>query len=613
MVLNDEDESLREKQDVLIALAELAKVQPQRQKLITQIKRISGIFEENLRDKVIGRQKYGTKLGRLHELTFVMLCRCSDYKMTSSDMLELCDGDVALALEIIAAVLKVPAYEDRLILQVTEILEKFVDPTCFVTSNDRGRSASTGDFAMHLRLVQKYAMATSLVMSLSASLGARLFQIEKARSRIKHKATLHDCCGHELRAGRLHLFCGASDRMATASSRFHANHAKAAAPVLQNLRSVCSGTDYRRMGRGSNTSTAPVGDTAVAHCRKFPHASPPQGLARSPTHAVLGGDSTAEPHQVTEAAVNFFAHPENETLLLMLLLFNVNADSFAPPDDDSDANVSDASTKSCARAEMVPHNPVTVTGSGPMASENVAPGLPPECQAKNLWAAIRCVLSALEPVAAESLLSLLEGVRALPVSRDNQTYRMLWGALSCPAGAEVLRESKLSGIGVTESKGEERAASRDVGKTKALASDANKRERWKRVRPRLLKGARRRRGEASCGVGGAFTPKGVVKTRFRLLGDLPDLDAHKRIKPESTRTEDLEASVHEKERSRRREGRTRPKAAQPRLKRNAASVPGGILDEEEAVAAARLAPSTGSVVALQSSKRTNVPKNLCVP
>ena len=67
---------------------------------------LSESFEAVLRDHEVGRRKYGRKVGALHSLMLVALCRVLDYNMGAADLLELVSGDAALAMELVVSVAK---------------------------------------------------------------------------------------------------------------------------------------------------------------------------------------------------------------------------------------------------------------------------------------------------------------------------------------------------------------------------------------------------------------------------------------------------------------------------------------------------------------------------
>ena len=146
--LNDEESGAKQRERALAALAELALSDSAA--VFSSIQQLDRAIEAVLIDREEGKKKYGTSLGRMHEMMLIVLIRATNYGLSTSQLLEFVGGDVALALAIVQSILKVPAYEDELFAAVVQLLHGFLLPQTYAPAGGSALELQIEDFSSHV-------------------------------------------------------------------------------------------------------------------------------------------------------------------------------------------------------------------------------------------------------------------------------------------------------------------------------------------------------------------------------------------------------------------------------------------------------------------------------
>ena len=145
---NDEASGAKQRERALAALAELALSDGGA--VFSSIQQLDRAFEAVLIDREESKKKYGTSLGRMHEMMLIVLIRATNYGLSTSQLLEFVGGDVALALAIVQSILKVPAYEDELFAAVVQLLHGFLLPQTYAPAGGSALELQIEDFSSHV-------------------------------------------------------------------------------------------------------------------------------------------------------------------------------------------------------------------------------------------------------------------------------------------------------------------------------------------------------------------------------------------------------------------------------------------------------------------------------
>eukprot|EP00941_MAST-03F_sp_MAST-3F-sp1_P006529 g6529.t1 len=568
-ILNDEDESLKLKLDVLLIFAECATVKRYRNLMLEFMNGITNVFDENLNDKLEGKRSFGTKIGRLHELVLIILVRLLDYKLEASSFLQLLNGDLSISLHLLIAVFKVPSYEDAVILQLVHLLSDFVNPSFHVTG--KKTKLEYANFSAHVTKIQQQCLRQSLVKNISISLYNRF---------LKDMSSPVTVTGHQVLTVFFRFVLG----VFTFSSKAQEwrQHLLVTSEIMDLLLvPTCKSCAkfspaLLELGWVEDPIVRPTLSSSLrllVLCNFEMEQYRMKTIQLNPTNAMLRGQtSQLETYQASSAgtfffktffynvsikdayylcdvtnyvlqkiAIEFFTHPSNESVLVLLLLFNINANTLTSEENNED--------------EI----------------------LPDDCSSQHLWEILRTVIAVLDGDACESILAVLESIRSLPVTRDNFTYKVLVDALS-----KTMNETEKEEM---EGKEDRLIAERARESARVITLVEKEEMEGKEDRP-----IAERTGEPARVItvvetkkntlhhGRALKPKGVVESRFRLLGNLPRISVKERFSQTKNMQDDNQRRKARKEKAVRRK-RKRDR----RRKRREAKMNGGELEVEQLV------------------------------
>ena len=171
--LNDEESGAKQRERALAALAELALSDSAA--VFSSIQQLDRAFKAVLIDREEGKKKYGTSLGRMHEMMLIVLIRATNYGLSTSQLLEFVGGDVALALAIVQSILKVPAYEDELFAAVVQLLHGFLLPQTYAPAGGSALELQIEDFSSHVVAFPRALLKAKMLLQLPGQLAQRLF------------------------------------------------------------------------------------------------------------------------------------------------------------------------------------------------------------------------------------------------------------------------------------------------------------------------------------------------------------------------------------------------------------------------------------------------------
>eukprot|EP00164_Ancoracysta_twista_P008157 GFYU01011718.1.p1 GENE.GFYU01011718.1~~GFYU01011718.1.p1 ORF type:complete len:254 (-),score=49.41 GFYU01011718.1:440-1201(-) len=183
--LNACDESVALKTRILILFSNLSQFTEKRDLLMEAFFNVNEGFEQVLTDKEIGHKDYGQALGRLHELTLVILIRVSTNRLETRHLMDFVNGNLKLGMDLIVSVLRVPSYEDEVKLNTCHLLLGFTRPDTYFAPGDDITPHGTADFTRRVDEISKFCVAKNVIEALTSSLkvvkrdiGTRLISIE---------------------------------------------------------------------------------------------------------------------------------------------------------------------------------------------------------------------------------------------------------------------------------------------------------------------------------------------------------------------------------------------------------------------------------------------------
>ena len=99
-VLNDPDESRKERVRALVVLSNLARVEDERDTLLDAVRYLGEPFEQALIERETGAEQFSkhTKCDEMHELVVLLSVRIMDYRFSTADLLDLLRNKHQLAL-----------------------------------------------------------------------------------------------------------------------------------------------------------------------------------------------------------------------------------------------------------------------------------------------------------------------------------------------------------------------------------------------------------------------------------------------------------------------------------------------------------------------------------
>ena len=89
---------------------------------------LTSVFQAALVEKEQAWREMGTAVGSAHELLLLILSRVLQYRMTAAQVLQLVEQDASLALQLLLALAKVPAYEEQIAVQVAALIDELAQP-----------------------------------------------------------------------------------------------------------------------------------------------------------------------------------------------------------------------------------------------------------------------------------------------------------------------------------------------------------------------------------------------------------------------------------------------------------------------------------------------------
>jgi hypothetical protein len=367
---------------VLEALGDAARERRKRHLVLGALGELSESFEAVLRDHEVGRRKYGRKVGALHSLMLVALCRVLDYNMGAADLLELVSGDAALAMELVVSVAKGAAYEDLLFVALCRLLCGLTQPDTYAQASglaeDPGSAVAAAAVAQRMSTLVRHAMSANIVAQMSECLAKRFAPAALQPGRPAGAGLASAASAGTGAAGEEQS--GAAAPIAVVGTCEHL----ATVALLGAVHNVylfaadgAAATEYRQHLLAATPLCAQVVLPYVARCFVLPLRLPPPSGAVGPTSAApeaaqaprapptLNEDPllragvlvalkvavtaafrlkashkaaaafAADSAWLTEALLgargSFWRRPAHAELLSLLLLLNVNTGSLSPP------------------------------------------------------------------------------------------------------------------------------------------------------------------------------------------------------------------------------------------------------------------------------------------
>ena len=132
-ILNDVDETRKDKIKALVVLSNLARVENRRDDVLDAIRQLNENFENALIEREEGAETFSkkTKVDDMHQLVILLFIRLMDYRFTTADLLDLLRYKHNLALATIEISLKKVAYEDDVCLGLTRLFSGFAIPSTY--------------------------------------------------------------------------------------------------------------------------------------------------------------------------------------------------------------------------------------------------------------------------------------------------------------------------------------------------------------------------------------------------------------------------------------------------------------------------------------------------
>ena len=131
-------------------------------------------------DKEEANRKFGTAIGRFHETTLLILIRATQYSLTTAQLLDFLRGDVGLALSVLGQIIACASYEDDAIACAICMLMGFCRPDTYVELGEPGFGAldmegSVQAFSARLEQFAAELTKSKLLLTAVPSLATRLF------------------------------------------------------------------------------------------------------------------------------------------------------------------------------------------------------------------------------------------------------------------------------------------------------------------------------------------------------------------------------------------------------------------------------------------------------
>eukprot|EP00948_MAST-09A_sp_MAST-9A-sp1_P003992 g3992.t1 len=174
------------KLNVLVVMTNIAIVEDYRDMVLDAFRRMQQGFEKVLLDREGGQKKYGTDLGKFHELVVILLMRVMDYNLNASDLLELVSHDLKLALSILMDILKVEEYELEVFACLSRMLYQFSLPQTFFLDNGDSEMMEhdIGQLGKTLESIAKFATSTSMMETISNTCFRIIMEKKSARRKL---------------------------------------------------------------------------------------------------------------------------------------------------------------------------------------------------------------------------------------------------------------------------------------------------------------------------------------------------------------------------------------------------------------------------------------------
>ena len=99
-ILNDPEETRKERVRALVVLSNLALVEEQRDTLLDAVRHIDETFENALIERETGAEQFSkrVKCDEMHELVLILFIRLMNYRFSAADLLDLLRNKQSLAL-----------------------------------------------------------------------------------------------------------------------------------------------------------------------------------------------------------------------------------------------------------------------------------------------------------------------------------------------------------------------------------------------------------------------------------------------------------------------------------------------------------------------------------
>ena len=145
-VLNDVDETRKNRIKSLVALTNIARVEDQRDAVLDAVRQLNENFENALIEREEGAETFSKKstVDEMHQLVVLLFIRVMDYAFQATDLLDLMRGKDSLALATIEISLKKVAYEDEVCLGLSRLFSGFTLPSTYFGSAS-GKAMSERD------------------------------------------------------------------------------------------------------------------------------------------------------------------------------------------------------------------------------------------------------------------------------------------------------------------------------------------------------------------------------------------------------------------------------------------------------------------------------------
>eukprot|EP00944_MAST-04C_sp_MAST-4C-sp1_P009069 g9069.t1 len=166
-ILNDVDETRKNRIKSLVALTNIARVEDQRDAVLDAVRQLNENFENALIEREEGAETFSKKstVDEMHQLVVLLFIRVMDYAFQATDLLDLMRGKDSLALATIEISLKKVAYEDEVCLGLSRLFSGFTLPSTYFGSTG-GKAMSERDcseFSTKINMLVDKFRATPLL------------------------------------------------------------------------------------------------------------------------------------------------------------------------------------------------------------------------------------------------------------------------------------------------------------------------------------------------------------------------------------------------------------------------------------------------------------------